>query len=106
MHFRGTPETLFLLLLAALGIAVLYSLVKRNLESSLPPVFYCAVVAFMSSTGRPVDAPLVMCGLAATLALRFEFMNGAVTNLVWMVAVAANIGILLEFVSEAFGITY
>jgi hypothetical protein len=104
MQFRATPESVVILLLAALAAAVLHTLFKRKLESNLPLVFYVAVMAFMVYTGRGASAPLVLCGLAATLVLRFEFMNRLVTNVVWAVAVGTIVWIVLQLVGEAFGV--
>lgn len=106
MHFRGTAESMFMMLLVALAIVVLHSLVKRKLESNLPLLFYAAVIVFMSATDRAVDAPLVLCGLAATLTLRFEFMNREVTNVARLVAMAALGGIVFQFVTDAFQIAF
>jgi hypothetical protein len=104
MQFRATPESVVILLLTALAAVVLHTLMKRKLESNLPLIFYVGVMVFMAYTGRGVNAPLVLCGLAATLVLRFEFMNRLLTNVVWAVAVASLVGIVVQLVGEAFGV--
>lgn len=106
MTFKETSEIILLIFVVALAIVVLHLLLKRKLESNLPLIFYGVVIAFMSITGRPLDAPLVLCGLGAVLVLRFEFMNKYVTNAVLLVAIASIVGILLQFVGEALGINY
>ena len=106
MEFKATPEGAVILLLVALAAVALGSLFKRQFESNLPLLFYCAVMVFMASTGRGMDAPLVLCGLIATLVLRFEFMNRRITKVVWLAAVVAVAGIMFQFVTEVFGIDY
>jgi hypothetical protein len=93
-----------ILLLVAFAICTLYILAKRKYDTNLPLAFYAALIVFINVTGQELDPYLFSSGLLAALMLRFEFMNRAITRLIWAVEMAAVAGIALQFLKEVFSL--
>lgn len=90
-----------LLLIAFAGVA-LYPLLKRRMESNVPLLFYCALVMYMTATGREPNTFLFLGGLFAALMLRFEFLSVALMNFFWGVEIIALLGFATRFFKEIF----
>ncbi len=103
MGFQATPLNVVILLLIAFAIYTLSFLAKGRFDSNLPLVFYVALIAFINISGQNLVNVYLFCGgLLAALILRFEFMNGVVTRVIWVAAMGAVAGIAFQFLRALF----
>jgi hypothetical protein len=82
MDFRATNFGVTMLLLVAFTIFIVGVRSKKPLENNWPLLYWILLVVVV--TVRLEDTfsmPMVLLGLACGLALRCEFMNGAVARL-------------------------
>jgi hypothetical protein len=102
MTFQATSINIITLLLVAFAMWVLQSLSKKDVDSPLPLLFYCGLVAYANFTDREVNTYLFSAGLLTALFLRFEFMNRAFTRIALILEFLLVSGIAAEFLNDVF----
>lgn len=78
----STASSVTAVLIIAFGVVAMYTQWRNWFDSNLPLIFYVAFFAFMHSIDGTVPFWLICTGFALALALRFEFMNTAVTRII------------------------
>ncbi|HLK21514.1 MAG TPA: hypothetical protein VKT81_21345 [Bryobacteraceae bacterium] len=63
------------ILMAMMGLYVIFTRVKNWLESNVPLYFYIFLIIYMRAIDGDVPLWLSLAGLGCALILRFEFMN-------------------------------
>jgi hypothetical protein len=63
------------ILMAILGLYVIFTRLKNYLESNVPIYYYVFLVIYMRAVEGSVPLWLSLAGLGCALILRFEFMN-------------------------------
>ncbi|HTR34506.1 MAG TPA: hypothetical protein VMH80_01300 [Bryobacteraceae bacterium] len=94
MHFSANSYSVTTGLVAAFGLFVVYMRLKNWLDSNIPIFFYVIALGYMRAVDGAVPFWLICTSFALCLLLRFEFMNGAFTQVVRFLELGTLAGII------------
>lgn len=104
MEFNATSLNVTELLVVALGLVATYMVMRKRYTSSLPLLFYFALIMFGNLADREINPYLLYAGLILAMFLRFEFMGGGFVKFVAFLTSASLVVIIYLMVSEVFSV--
>src|SRR5438270_7899922 len=103
MHFKATNFSVTVLLLIAFTVAMMIVRQKRGLYNNWPPLYWVLVVAFTAIRQEETyNLSIVLVGLAASMLLRFEFMNDFLVKVIRVIEMIGFVYVIYQSLEIGF----